>query len=361
MKILTVVGARPQFIKAAAVSRVLQGGAAQEILLHTGQHYDANMSQIFFEELGIPQPKYHLEVGSGSHGAQTGKMLEGIESILLAEKPDWVMVYGDTNSTLAGALAASKLHIRVAHVEAGLRSFNRRMPEEINRVLTDHASDLLFAPTATAVKNLANEGLEGAKVSLVGDVMYDTALFFAQRAQSESKILSRLGLEPKEYVLTTVHRAENTDEPKLLRAIVCGLIELGRANKVVWPVHPRAKAAVQKLGLWEELIQRVMVCDPAGYLDMTQLERHASLVVTDSGGIQKEAYFHQVPCITLRAETEWVELVDLGWNHLIDPAQPFDLLGESKTVLGKPRIDREQPYGDGSAAKKILEKLMEEV
>lgn len=357
MKIITVIGARPQFIKAATVSAAFAKNQISEVLLHTGQHYDSNMSDVFFEELGIPTPQYHLGVGSGAHGAQTGKMLEAIETVLLKEKPDWVLVYGDTNSTLAGALAASKLHIPVAHVEAGLRSFNRKMPEEINRVVTDHLSSLLFPPTQLAVQHLANEGITGAKVHMVGDVMYDAALYFGKRAINQSQVLATLGVEPKQYILTTIHRAENTDDPARLGAIAKGLIDLSHRYPVVWPVHPRTKGVLQSMGLLEELSKHLILSDPAGYLDMVMLEKQAMLIVTDSGGVQKEAFFHRVPCITLRTETEWVELVEMGWNQLVDPSQGFDLLNAAQSSLkAKPRSDL-QPYGHGNAAERIVQAM----
>jgi len=320
MKTISIVGARPQFIKAAAVSRVLQKTqGVREVLVHTGQHYDANMSEVFFEELEIPRPDYNLGIGSATHGAQTGRMLEAIEEVLLREKPDWVLVYGDTNSTLAGALAAVKLHIPVAHIEAGLRSFNRRMPEEINRVLTDHASDILFAPTKAAVENLRREGISEEQIQLVGDVMYDAALYYGKKAECQSQSLNRLGLKPKEYILATIHRAENTDDPRRLRAIFEGLAEVDQEMKVVLPLHPRTRVVLVEVGLYDKVARSVCLIEPVGYLDMVMLEKNARAIATDSGGVQKEAFFHRVPCLTLREETEWVELVDLGWNCIIPP------------------------------------------
>ncbi len=309
MKIVTVVGARPQFIKAAVLSREIRKDHT-EVLVHTGQHYDPNMSDIFFEELGIPAPEYNLGIGSGPHGKQTGEMLVGIEEVLLKEKPDWVLVYGDTNSTLAGALAAVKLHIRVAHVEAGLRSFNRRMPEETNRVLTDHASDLLLCPTQTAVDNLEKEGVT-AGVHLVGDVMYE-ALMWAAAQQKEPSILDTLDLVPGKYLLATVHRAENTDDPERLSGILAAFGQV--QETLVWPVHPRTRLKLQELN-WKPT-GHVKLIEPLGYLDMAQLQKHARIILTDSGGIQKEASWLGVPCITLRDETEWVETVKSGWNRL---------------------------------------------
>ena len=310
MKIVTIVGARPQFIKAAAVSRELRRHH-REVLVHTGQHYDGNMSQVFFDELEIPRPDYNLEIGSGGHGAQTGAMLSAIETVLLKEKPDRVLVYGDTNSTLAGALAAAKLHVPVAHVEAGLRSFNQRMPEEINRILTDRVASLLFCPSPTAVDNLAAEGIR-AGVHLVGDVMYEALMHAVAVARAKSDVLARLGLVPGGYALATIHRAENTDDPARLAGIIAALREVSGRLPVVFPAHPRTrgKLAVPATGKDLRLI------DPLGYLDMVKLETEAAVILTDSGGIQKEAYWLRVPCVTLREETEWVETVRQGWNVL---------------------------------------------
>lgn len=336
MKIASVVGARPQFIKTAAVSRALRAiEGVKETLIHTGQHYDANMSSVFFEELEIPHPDYNLGIGSATHGAQTGRMLEAIEGVLLKEKPDWVLVYGDTNSTLAGALAAVKLHIPVAHVEAGLRSFNRRMPEEINRVLTDHASDLLFAPTQTAVENLQREGIPDARIKLVGDVMYDAALYYGAKAERQSRILNALKLEPKGYILATIHRAENTDDPLRLRAIFDSLAEIAHEIKVVLPLHPRTRAALVQASLYDKAAQSICLIEPVGYLDMMMLEKNARLIATDSGGVQKEAFFYHVPCVTLREETEWVELVELGWNYLIKFIEGKCLASKIRSLLTK--------------------------
>lgn len=358
MRIVTIIGARPQFIKAATVSRVAaRTPGVQELLLHTGQHYDENMSAVFFQEMGIPEPAYHLGMGSGSHGAMTGRMLGGIEEVLLDVKPHWVLVYGDTNSTLAGALAAVKLHIPVAHVEAGLRSFNRRMPEETNRVLADHASDLLFAPTATAVRNLANEGIAGPKVQLVGDVMYDASRFFGTKAERESRILEAHGLRPRGYVLATIHRAENTDAPARLAAIFRGLAALAADVPVVLPLHPRTRQALAAAGLLADVERRLRVLPPVGFMDMVMLEKHARLVATDSGGVQKEAFFYRVPCLTLRDETEWVELVELGWNTLCPPTSAAAVAAAARAALGLSPRDVASPYGDGTSAERILETL----
>jgi UDP-GlcNAc3NAcA epimerase len=315
MKILTVVGARPQFIKLAPLSKILRENGINEIIVHTGQHYDENMNDLFFKELEIPEPDYNLGIGSGNHGEQTGRMLIEIEKIILKEKPDLVIVYGDTNSTLAGALAASKLHIKLAHVEAGLRSFNKRMPEEINRVLTDHVSDILFCPTQTAVENLKNEGITKG-VYLVGDVMFDALLYFSKISDMKSNILERLNIKPKEYYLATIHRAENTDNYERLKNILTAFSKMDEI--VVFPIHPRTRKMINYYGL-DDLLENnnVKVIDPVGYLDMLKLEKNAKAILTDSGGVQKEAFWLKVPCITLRDETEWVETVNLGWNRIV--------------------------------------------
>lgn len=349
--IVTIVGARPQFVKAAAFSRVWReetGG--REILVHTGQHYDENMSDVFFRELRIPTPDITLGIGSGHHGDQTGRMLAAIEGVLLEHRPGAVLVYGDTNSTLAGALAAAKLHVPVAHVEAGLRSFNREMPEEVNRVLTDHVSDLLLVPTLAAAANLAREGLGGRGVHHVGDVMYDIALLAKPLAEEHSRYPDALGLAEGEYVLATVHRAENTDDPARLRAIFEAFVEVSRRCPVVLPVHPRTRKALAGSGL---PLDGLRLLDPVGYLDMLQLTRSARLVVTDSGGLQKEAFFHRVPCVTLRNETEWVELVESGWNLLLPPDTPGGLASELLAQVDRDRSvlpDWTPLYGDGRAA-----------
>jgi len=354
MKIVTIVGARPQFVKAAVVSRALgKDRSCQEILVHTGQHYDANMSERFFEELEIPRPAYNLGVGSGSHGEQTGRMLPLIEKILLQERPDWTLVYGDTNSTVAGALVAAKLHIPIAHVEAGLRSFNRRMPEEINRVLTDHVSESLFAPTKTAVENLAAEGISGRKVLLVGDVMCDAAIFYAGRAARGGQILKHLKLEYKRYILATIHRAENTDDLARLKVILRGLELVAKQIPVVLPLHPRTRALMKSFGL---AAAGVRLTEPVGYLEMIELERHAVVIATDSGGVQKEAYFHRVPCVTMRNETEWTELLDAGWNRLCPPKSARLL---AKTILAAAgKLGKNiKLYGGGNCAGRIVKKL----
>ncbi len=348
MRVVSIVGARPQFIKAAMVSRVLRQ-RHEEILLHTGQHYDFAMSAIFFEELALPAPDVNLEVGSGPHGAQTGAMLEGIERVLLNKRPDWVIVYGDTNSTLAGALAAAKLGMRVAHVEAGLRSFKRSMPEEINRIVADHLSSLLLCPTKTAVNNLAAEGIaEG--VHLVGDVMADALSEMAPVAKSRSRILEQLGLADRSYFLATVHRAENTDDPARLSNILQAFDSM--REPVVFPVHPRTQKAIQVLGYAPAASVRLI--DPLGYVDMLCLLQGARAILTDSGGLQKEAYWLGVPCITLRDETEWVETLAAGCNVLVgaDATQIVQTAKSLRQLAPRPRAT-----GHGAAASRICEVL----
>mgnify|MGYP006282272191 CR=1 FL=1 len=351
MRILTVLGARPQFIKAATVSRAIgEQEGLSEILVHTGQHFDANMSDVFFDELAIPAPDYHLGVAGGAHGAMTGRMLERLEEVMEQEAPDWVLVYGDTNSTLAGALAAAKLHIPVAHVEAGLRSFNRRMPEEINRVLTDHAADLLFTPTDIATTNLGNEGVEATRIQQVGDVMFDAALFYGQRAEERSRVLTDHGLQRGDFVLATVHRQENTDDPQRLRAIFEAFQTVNREKPIAMPLHPRTRARLEEAGVLH-LTEGLTLLPPVGYLDMVMLERAAAVIATDSGGVQKEAYFHGVPCVTLREETEWTELVELGWNRLVAPVKG-DIAGTVKEAFGGSGRQA-RPYGEGDASRLI--------
>ena len=348
MKVVSIIGARPQFVKAGPVSAALRV-RHEEILVHTGQHYDDNMSAVFFDELGIPAPDHYLGIGGGHHGAMTGRMLGAIEEVLLAEKPDRVLVYGDTNSTLAGALAASKLHIPVAHVEAGLRSFNRAMPEEINRVVADHLSDLLLVPSGTAVQNLAAEGITRG-VHVVGDVMSDSLIAADARARALSDVLARLGLAEKGFLLVTVHRAENTDDPARLGAILAALGE--SASTVVFPVHPRTKGVMARLGL--AFAPNVMAIDPVGYLDMVRLEGAARMILTDSGGVQKEAYWLAVPCVTMRDETEWVETVASGWNRLVgaDRAAIVDAARHFTPPTARPPL-----YGDGHVAARIVATL----
>jgi len=361
--IVTVIGARPQFIKAAVVSRAIrqQGQMREiglrEIIVHTGQHYDENMSDVFFSELGLPAPDHHLGVGSGGHAAQTGRMLLALDELLPSLAPQLVLVYGDTNSTLAGALAAAKLNIPVAHVEAGLRSFNRRMPEEVNRVLTDHVSNLLFAPTNAAVENLRREGIAGPQVRQVGDVMYDAALLFGASAR-DRPLLTNLGLCEQGYILATVHRAENTDDPARLAAIFTALAQAARSLPVVLPLHPRTRHALSRHGLSTDA-PGLRCVEPLGYLDMVALQRGARLIVTDSGGVQKEAYFHRVPCLTLRGETEWTELVDFGFNRLADPTTAAGVEGAITAALQvSPNWSvAANLYGDGTAATTIAAEL----
>ncbi len=357
MKVVTVLGARPQFIKAGSVSREIQrqvkvGTDIQEVIIHTGQHYDANMSDVFFNEMQIPKPDYFLGIGGKSHGAMTGQMIEKVEEILLKEKPDWVMLYGDTNSTLAGAIAASKLHIKIAHVEAGLRSFNNSMPEEVNRILTDRISSVLFCPTQTAVDNLHNEGVElwknGAKIVKSGDVMYDGALFYRDLAQVP------LGLEGSGgFVLCTIHRAENTDDSSRLMDIMSAVNEIAREKQVILPMHPRTKKIIQESNYDTS---NLTIIDPVGYLHMIWLIKNCSLVMTDSGGLQKEAFFFGKPCITLREETEWVELIEGGFNQLAG-ANKEKILTVYKNMDFKDGNSNDM-YGSGAASKIIVRELL---
>lgn len=414
MKICTIIGARPQFIKAAAVSRAIaahnrltpdalvrqiengrsavrnvsrtipeakrSGTPLTEVIIHTGQHYDEAMSSIFFRELAMPKPKYNLNIGSGTHGQQTGKMLAGIEDVLLKEKPDWVLIYGDTNSTLAGALAAAKIHIPVAHIEAGLRSFNRRMPEEINRVVADHLSTVLFCPSQVSVDNLAAEGIPlplthnplpitynplpiTSNVLIVGDVMADALTFAVQTSSKTSNILQRLSLKPKQYLLATVHRAENTDDPQRLAGIMDALSEIAKRETVVLPIHPRTK---KMLGdNYPSVLTphsshltphaSLKFIDPVGYFDIIALEKSARMILTDSGGIQKEAYWLKVPCVTLRDETEWLETIQAGWNILTgaNSAKIIKAVKTFKTPAKHPNL-----YGNGKTAEKIVKRLV---
>ena len=342
-KIISVLGARPQFVKAAPVSRVLANQSGlNELIIHTGQHYDPALSGNFFHELGIPEPVCNLGIGGGGHGTMTGRMLEALEPVFQNEWPDLVLVYGDTNSTLAGALAASKLQIPVAHVEAGLRSFNSQMPEEINRVLCDHVSTLLFCPTEAAVQNLTREGITRG-VEKVGDVMYDAALQATARANDESRILKQLGLVNRRFVIATIHRAENTESPEKLSRLFSYLREEAHDQTIVFPLHPRTQTVIERAGL---SLDGLMVIPPCGYLDMHQMLQNATAVYTDSGGLQREAYFHRVPCTTLRDETEWVETIENGWNRL----------WHESTYLQRRDITE---YGDGNTAERIAARLNE--
>ena len=357
MKLVTVLGARPQFIKASVVSHTLRAsGGLDEVVVHTGQHFDPNMSDVFFTDLNMTPPAYNLEVHGGGHGEMTGRMLMAVERVILAEKPAAVLVYGDTNSTLAGALAAVKLQIPVAHVEAGLRSMNLAMPEEVNRILTDRISRWLFTPTQAAEAHLRREGMAAGQIIPVGDVMYDAALHFGARVAASGRVMGRLGLTAGAYILATVHRAENTDNPARLAAIVDALEGIADRLPVVWPLHPRTRSALAATGRLDRLPPQLRLIDPVGYLDMVQLEKHAALIATDSGGVQKEAFFYRVPCVTLRDETEWVELVEAGWNRLASPAEPAAMLAAMNAAIGS--SGREfSPYGHGDAAHRVIERL----
>jgi len=356
MKILSIIGARPQFIKAAPFSAAIRKHC-KEIIVHTGQHYDANMSKVFFEEMGIPEPDYNLGVGSGEHGRQTGEMLIKLEEVMLKEKPDYVVVFGDTNSTVAGALAAAKLHIPVGHIEAGLRSFNRKMPEEINRIMTDVVSAQLFCPTDHAVALLKKEGIE-KEVWQCGDIMYDAMLHFLPLSEEKSCILKDLDLEDKEYYLFTMHRPENTEDPQRIKSIFKGLKACDAA--IVYPVHPRMRKVLSTPEITEILnkLPQLRMIDPLGYLDILQLEKNARKIITDSGGMQKEAFFLKRPCITIRDESEWVETVEAGYNVIVGAdaqriaaaVRDFDPVHPAENV-----------YGDGKSAEIIAEKIVEYV
>lgn len=366
MKIVTIIGARPQIIKAAALSRAIKSHYAeriQEIIVHTGQHYDDNMSQVFFDELGIPHPDYNLHVGSATHGVQTAKMIEGIEKILLDEKPDAIVLYGDTNSTLAGAVAASKIHVPVVHIEAGLRSFNKSMPEEINRIVCDHCSTLLFTPTHAGLDNLVREGfpidndgpydIDHPKVYHCGDIMYDNSLHFSKVADQKAQVLKQLGLEGKPYVLATLHRDSNTDQSERLNDILEAFKELSKEITIVLPMHPRTR---KKAGDFHA--DNVIVIEPVSFLEMIQLEKHAQLILTDSGGVQKESYFFQKPCVIMRPETEWVEIVETGAGILTD-ADFGKILEASRHYLQQPPVDFPEIFGNGHAAEFMLEMILE--
>lgn len=350
-KILTVIGARPQFIKASVVSKAIQASAdLEEVLVHTGQHFDHNMSKLFFDELGIPQPNHQLDINSGSHGEMTGRMMIELERVMLAESPDMVLVYGDTNSTLAGALVASKLHIPLAHVEAGLRSFNMKMPEEINRILTDRVSALLFCPTQTAITNLQNEGYEkiDTQIVLSGDVMQDSAMMFAELADRSADKTSN-----DAFVLATFHRAENTDAPERLSGIVEAINTIHETvAKVIIPLHPRTQGALEKAGL----TLNAQIIEPVGYLEMINLLNACSLVLTDSGGLQKEAFFFGKPCVTMRDQTEWTELVDIGANQLVS-TNATEIIKAVRNDIGRKIDDPDNLYGGGNASKRIVSEI----
>jgi len=358
MKILTILGARPQFIKAGSVSReIAKHKNIEEIIVHTGQHYDANMSDIFFDEMKIPKPNYFLGIGGKSHGAMTGQMIEKIEEVALKENPDWVMVYGDTNSTLAGAIVASKLHIKLAHIEAGLRSFNMKMPEEVNRILTDRVSNILFCPTDTAIQNLQNEGYENLDCKIVksGDVMQDGAIFYKDLAV-QPKIIQNSKLDIQNYILCTIHRAENTDDETRLKDIFESLNEIAKEKQVILPLHPRTKKLLENLKLD---IENLTLIDPVGYLEMVWLIDNCSLVMTDSGGLQKEAYFFQKQCITLRDETEWVELVECGANTLVGADKQMILEAYKNNSEFNSENSKLDLYGGGKASQNIIKELLE--
>jgi UDP-GlcNAc3NAcA epimerase len=377
LKILTIIGARPQIIKAAALSRAIKTHFTtkiQEVIVHTGQHYDSNMSQVFFDELGIPAPNYNLEVGSASHGKQTAQIISGIEEILLKEKPAYIILYGDTNSTLAGAIAASKIHIPIVHIEAGLRSFNKAMPEEVNRILCDHISTLLFTPTKTGYNNLLSEGFkknEGffsadhSGVFHCGDVMYDNSIFFSEIAEEKTSMLSDLNLKNKKFILATIHRDHNTDNPIRLQAIFEALLEIAEEKKIqiVLPLHPRTKKKLA--GLPKELqailaeTTAIQIIPPVSFLEMIALEKNAQLVITDSGGVQKEAYYFHKPCVILRPETEWVEIIEAGTGILADAKK--EKIKDAVNALLYKAFEFPSIYGDGKAAEFICQTLIDNI
>ncbi|MFT6746673.1 MAG: UDP-GlcNAc3NAcA epimerase [Glaciecola sp.] len=374
-KILTIIGARPQIIKAAAISRAIKNNyktELKEVLVHTGQHYDENMSAVFFEELGIPNPDYQLSVGSGSHGAQTSEMLTAIEDLIINEKPDGVVVYGDTNSTIAGSLAAVKLHVPVIHIEAGLRSFNKRMPEEINRIATDHFSTLLFSPTVSGINNLVAEGfsmedknekaaLNSPKIYHCGDIMYDNSIYFSEKADEQSTVLEDVGVSSNEYILSTVHRPSNTDKKENLKSILEALNEIAQSDniKVVFPIHPRTKNKISELlsqDFYDEMSENILFIPPVSFLDMIKLEKHASMVISDSGGVQKEAYFFNKCCVILREETEWVEIVEQGAAITVGANKEKIIQAHQK--LQSSDCEFTEIFGNGKAAEFICEKIL---
>ena len=376
MKLVTIIGARPQIIKAAALSRAIKTHYAdriQEVIVHTGQHYDDNMSQVFFDELQIPRPDHNLHVGSASHGVQTARMTEDIEALLIKECPDFIVLYGDTNSTLAGAVAAAKIHVPIVHIEAGLRSFNKTMPEEINRIVCDHCSTLLFTPTLAGMENLRREGfpmdndgpftIDNPKLYHCGDIMYDNSLHFANIAEENTDIIHRLELTDKPFILATIHRDCNTDHPERLNALFDALIRLSENTKVVLPLHPRT-AKLMKTNLSDEKQKQVFgskkltILPPVSFLEMIALERHAKLVMTDSGGVQKEAYFFKKPCIILRPETEWVEIVETG-NAILTDADESRIMEAWEHFQSNPPTIFPEIFGDGHAAEFMLEKMLE--
>jgi len=375
MKILTIIGARPQIIKAAALSRAINkhfSSSIQEVIVHTGQHYDTNMSQVFFDELGIPAPNYNLEVGSASHGEQTAQMISGIEKILQIEKPDYIILYGDTNSTLAGAIAASKIHIPIVHIEAGLRSFNKSMPEEVNRILCDHVSTFLFTPTKTGYQNLLNEGFkenlgvftpDNPGIFHCGDVMYDNSLFFADIVEEKTSILSDLDVLNNQFILATIHRDHNTDNPLHLESIFEAIVDIALEKniQVVLPLHPRTKKKMESLPmeLREQLNgnANILIIPPVSFIEMIALEKNAQLIITDSGGVQKEAYYFHKPCVILRPETEWVEIIEAG-TGILAGAEKEKIINAVKLLLNK-SLAFPSIYGDGKAAEFICQKLLD--
>jgi UDP-GlcNAc3NAcA epimerase len=355
-KILTIVGARPQFVKAAALSRALKKFNLDEVLVHTGQHFDENMASIFFRQMEIPEPTYNLGINSLSHGAMTGRMLEEIEKVLLVEKPSVVVVFGDTNSTLAGALAAAKMHMPVAHVEAGLRSFNMKMPEEINRILTDRVSDFLFCPTETAVLNLHAEGFKNfnSKIENIGDVMYDVALYYSQTSEAKSSVIQQLDIKEKPFILATLHRQENTDDLERLNAILAALNILAADYQIVLPLHPRTRKIINR----ENIKLAFKPVEPVGYFDMIELLKNCSLVISDSGGLQKEAFFFEKHCLVTRDETEWTELIELGYNFMVGANKDL-IVSKAAEAAAQKSAFTALPYGDGNAAEKIVKYLQE--
>ena len=375
IRLLTIIGARPQIIKAAAISRAIRekfAGQVEEHILHTGQHYDANMSEVFFRELGIPEPDYNLHVGSGSHGVQTARIIEGIEAVLTEQHYDGVIVYGDTNSTLAAAVAASKIHVPVFHVEAGLRSFNMSMPEEINRIVCDQLSSVLFTPTLTGLRNLEAEGFssiksrvrfangKGQKIVLSGDVMYDNSMYFSAMADVQSDIIERLGLKSRQFVLATIHRPANTDNEENLRSIFRALNDIAdKGMDVVLPLHPRTRARLNELkneGMKELMSERVRIIEPASFFEIIRLEKNAAVVMTDSGGVQKEAFFYGTPCVILRPETEWVEIVEAGAGIIAD-ADYDRIMAAYEAMVNKP-VAFPALFGDGKAGEKIVKEII---
>ena len=374
IRLLTIIGARPQIIKAAAISRAVRekfAGKVEEHILHTGQHYDANMSEVFFRELGIPEPDYNLHVGSGSHGVQTARIIEGIESVLTEQHYDGVIVYGDTNSTLAAAVAASKIHVPVFHVEAGLRSFNMGMPEEINRIVCDQLSSVLFTPTLTGLRNLEAEGFSsiksrvrfadgrGQRVVLSGDVMYDNSMYFSAMADVQSDIIERLGLRYRQFVLATIHRPANTDNPENLRSIFRALNDIAEQHQmdVVLPLHPRTRKIMENEGMNGLMNERVRIIEPASFFEIIRLEKNAAIVMTDSGGVQKEAFFYGTPCVILRPETEWVEIVEAGAGIIAD-ADYERIMAAYEQLVNKP-VQFPALFGDGHASEKIISEILD--